>query len=462
MKLHAGQKKWLQRKSKKINILTPSNRWGKTVVTAIKHIHKNFYKIGIGRGNQAGWEGLEYRTANISPSASNTEAGFKAIIQILESRFPIPQEDGSVVNNNCLIGWFEIKERRLNSAPYLIKFSNNASIEFRSMGADKGDSLQGKPYGYISYDEGGRSDHLETEIWDNILPRLADWNGELDIPSTPDSNSPSILYHYQIYTSGLVPDDLIYYTQKGSIDDNEFLRQDIRDAQIKLYENTPSGPQVLRGEFVFGGSAIFPIAEIVKGMDDALINGIPYTPGHRYMLSIDTAIGADDRVYNMLDWTDPYNIMLVRKKFAKGASMSPQMHTQECQELFDSYNKGNSVRIMLETFNGESARFYMDLPEYMKSVTKCYGTWQPPSLDPKVAKKRRSVKKTDIIISLRKAISGFVLTFSSRDAELKQQLSIYREDDTKLPQDHVISLALGIYEVTDGQPKVTSPQFLAW
>lgn len=461
MQLHDGQVKWLNRKSKKINILTPSNRWGKTVVTAVKHLHKNFYKVGIGQGNKEGWLGLEYRTANISPSSSNTEACFKAMCQIMESRFPIPQPDGSVINNKCLIGWFEIRERRLNTAPFKIVYANNASTEFRSMGADKGDSLQGKPYGYISYDEGGRSDHLETEIWDNILPRLADWNGELDIPSTPDSNSPSILYHYQIYNMGLV-EDSVYYTQKGSIDDNQFLSQDVRNTQISLYQNTPSGPQVLHGEFVFGGDNIFPIAEILKAMDESLNEGEAYIPGHRYMLSIDTAIGSDERVYNMIDWTDPNNLRLARKKYAKGASMSPQMHMLECQELFDSYNKHNNVTIMLETFNGESARFYMDLPEYMKVVTKCYGTWQPPALDPKIAKKRRSVKKTDIIISLRKAISGFIIKFSARDAELKQQLSIYREDDSKLPTDHVISLALGIFEVTDGQPKLEEAQFVAW
>lgn len=468
MPLHRGQVKWLRNSKRKINILTPSNRWGKTSVTAIKHIHKNFYKIGVGRGRQSGWSGLKYRTANLAPQSAMTEACFNYVKQIMKSEFPIPMADGSVHNNECVLTWFLDEKKTQNSAPFKLCFTNNSEIEFRSTGADKGDSIQGKPYGYISYDEGGRSDHLKTEIEQNILPRLADWRGELDIPSTPDQNSPSILDHYEMYLAGLDPENNMYYTQEGSLEENDFMTKEAKQEQYALYEAKAIGPQVLHGKFVFAGNTIFTADEIIASKSDLLdINEeAPYEPGHTYMISIDTSIGGDERVYTVLDSTEVRwipeikkyigNLYQVAKRACVGNSMSPQMHQFELLDLFDKYNQNRNVKISLETFNGESARFYMDMPRDLQRVTTCYGTWQPPVPEGAPKKKttqRRLVKKADIVIALKKALSGFMLKRPANDETGTKQLQIYKEDDTKIPQDHTISLALGVYFVTDGISK---------
>lgn len=467
MPLHPGQVKFYREGKKKINLLLPSNRWGKTLTVAIKHIHKNFYKIGIGMGDAKGWAGVDYRTADIAPASAQTEMCFIYVKQILQGRFPIPQPDGSVKNNECLIKWFIDTKHIINNAPFLIPFTNNSRCEFRSTGGDKGDSLQSKPYGYISYDEGGRSDHLETEIWGNIIPRLTDWGGELDIPCTPDTNSPSILYHYELFEKGKNGDPDIY-SQEGSIDDNIFLPPENIAESKRLYANDPLGPQVLYGQFVFSGANIFPADDILGAKNENLhysdkstADGMPYITGHHYMIGIDTAIGSDERVYTVIDITTETRFKVVNKSWCKGNKMSPQLHQYELLMLWDMYNRSNNVKISLETWNGESARFYMDMPPELQRATKCFGSWQPPKVKDR---KKRLSNQQSLIVALRKKLAAGELEFAASDDQLTKQLNIYKEDDSKLPTDHVFSLALAVFRATDGKAKVTRIQLVpvAW
>lgn len=457
--MHPGQVMFCKNSTKKINMLLPANRWGKTLVVAIKHIHKNFYKIGIGTGDGDGWLGVDYRTADISPSSSQTEMCFTYIKQILQGRFPIPQPDGSVKNNDCQIKWFLDTKHIINSAPYLIPYTTNARTEFRPTGGDKGDSLQSKPYGYISYDEGGRSGHLETEIWGNILPRLTDWRGELDIPCTPDTDSNSILYHYKLFQRGLTGIDPFVYSQEGSLEQNTFLSAAAKDEQIQLYSGTPLEAQVLRGEFVFSGANIFPADDILEAESEdiaygnkSINEGIPYKSGHQYVVGIDTAIGSDERVYTVVDITNPEMFKVVNKAWCKGNAMSPQLHQMDLLSLWDMYYRGNNVKISLETWNGESARFYMDMPKELQRRTTCFGSWQPPAI---TDKKKRLSNQQSLIVALRKKLAAHELKYADDDAIMSQQLSIYRLDDDKLETDHVFSLALAVFLATDGKPKVS-------
>jgi hypothetical protein len=457
MELHDGQRHFIKNSTKKINLLLPSNRWGKTLVVAIKHIQKNFYKTGIGRGNAKGWRGVDYRTADISPMSSQTEMCFRYVKAIVQGRFPIPQPDGSVKNNESQIKWFIDTPHILNSAPYLIPFINNSRVEFHATGADKGDSLQSKPYGYISYDEGGRSNHLELEIWSNILPRLADWRGTLDIPCTPDTDSPSILYHYKLFNRGLTGTDPFVYSQEGGLEENSFLSMAAKQDQYDLYEGTTLEGQVLRGEFVFSGANIFPAEDILEAESEQIEysnkmpkDGMPRVTGHKYIFGIDTAIGSDERVYTVVDVTNPDMLYVVNKSWCKGNAMSPLLHQMALLDLWDMYYQEHNVTISLETWNGESARFYMDMPDYMQRVTKCFGSWQPPKRN---NKKKRLQNQVSLIVALCKQLAAHQLQYASTDSDLTEQLNIYKEDDTKLPTDHVFSLALAVFLATDGKRK---------
>src|SRR5882724_9547707 len=91
MPLHAGQVEWLEKSIAKTNVLVPGNRWGKSAITAIKHIHKCFYKIGVGMGNMNAWSKSSYTTVNLSPHSDTTRPVFDAIVEILTSSFVITE-----------------------------------------------------------------------------------------------------------------------------------------------------------------------------------------------------------------------------------------------------------------------------------------------------------------------------------------------------------------------------------
>ena len=428
-----------------------------------------FYKFGVRTGSRESWAKTEYRTANIAPRASLVEPVFKYIDQIMTSKFPINLPDGRMVTNKCLIEWFYLKDKTNNNPPFKQFFANNSYIEHRTIGATASDSLEGKPFGIITYDEGGRSDHLEAEVNGTLLARLFDWQGPLHIVSTPDQNSSSILFHYKLYQDGLKGLNRTY-TQEGSLYENTFFSKEQINEQYELYKNNPLRGQVLEGKFVFGGANIFNTDDINAACDDELNNGEGLKPDHQYVIGIDTALGTDETVYTVLDITDEI-ARLVWLRGEKGNSKSPQMHIQDFVELFNAYtdidmdgNTKDNVKVILETWNGESARFYQDLPANIQAVTKCYGSWQPmkanltqnKNLPPKP---NSNVKKADILISLRKRLSARTIKIPN-EPKLTQQLSIYREDDSNIPTDRVMSLALACW-MTEEKAKLFIPK-QAW
>jgi hypothetical protein len=295
---------------------------------------------------------------------------------------------------------------------------------------------------------------LEDEINGTLLARLFDWDGDLDIPSTPDMTSASILYHYKLYQDGLL-DLNNTWTMEGSLRDNIFFPPEQIEKQYKLYENNPLRDQVLEGKFVFAGDNIFPAQDILEAQDDSLNDGVRYEENHTYVIATDTSIGSDDIVHTVIDTTQkPYRV--VRIKGCKGNSKSPQMHLNDFVDLFESYTDSNksNIKHILETFNGESVRFYKDLPYWIQSLTKCYGTWQPEKRssdnENKTRPKSKDVKKSDIIIALVKLLASHELKIPANAQKLVTQLSVYREDDTKLKQDYVISIAMAAWLATEG------------
>lgn len=478
MKLHVGQQKYLRRaalRKERIFVLNPANRWGKSVCVAILQLWHLFYKIGTNQGRSEDWMKTEYRTANLAPHSALTEPVFKTIDHIMTSRFPIRQPDGTVKTNNCLIEWWYLKDRTLNSFPYKQFFLFNSYIEHLSLSGGS-DNVQGRPYGVITYDEGGRSYHLEAQVSGDIMPRLFDWAGQFHLVSTPDTNSPSILQHFKYFQDGLLGLNQTY-TQEGSLKDNTFFTPAQIQDQYDLYKDDPMKEQVLEGRFVFGGDNMFNAQDILDAETAKLNDGQRYVEGHRYAIGTDSAIGSDEMVHSVIDITDlkvtkegtavkvSGQAELVKQLAAKGNSKSPQRHLNDFLDLVEAYAGPNKDAFthMLETWNGESVRFYHELPYWLQARTKCYGSWQPPENvtdnQNKVKNLAKDAKKTDILMALGKLLSAKVLKIFKIDpnppfegSNLTQQLSIYKEDDAKIPTDRVISLALACWVALYGAP----------
>ena len=471
MRLHKGQKKFIKQFIKAQSngnqplirrfLLSCANRWGKTAMIACLQLWYLFYKFGIRANTAEDWFDIEYRTANIAPFSSLTEPVFMAMKAIMTSTYPIRDPITGVASvNKCKIEAFYLEDRTINNPPYKMYFANNSYIEHLSLMGGKGDNLQGKPYGLITYDEASRSDHLEMELDNSILGRLLDWRAPLCLIGTPDQDSNSLLYFYRLYEEGLHSMNASY-TQTGSIYENEFMTRDLIADQERLLELNPLKDQMLHGKFIFGTMTIFPGQDILDALDSELDGGIRKQDGHRYVIGVDTAIGNDEMSYCVLDVTErPYK--KVWDETVKGSSRSPQMHLNYFCNLFDSYKEGGNIEAVVETFNGESARFYSDLPPYIKAVTHTYGSWQPDkiSTDNKNPRKNKTTKiqKADLLVALKKVLAAHDLKIPKGDSALIQQLQIYKEDDKRLPTDRLFALALAVWLAEDNS-RVQEPVF---
>lgn len=460
MPLHDGQIKYLKMAEKAIYnddelllrrfVLTCANRWGKTAMISCLQLWYLFYKFGI-QASQADWFDIEYRTANIAPYSSLTEPVFMAMKAIMTSSYPIRDKDGNMTTNKCAIEPFYLPEKTINNPPYKLYFANNSYIEHLSLMGGKGDNLQGKPYGLITYDEAPRSDHLQMELDNSVLGRLLDWTAPLHLVGTPDQDSASLLYYNDLYKEGLVGENASY-TQEGSIYENNFMTRSQIAEHERMLENNPLRDQMLHGKFIFGTTTIFPAEDILEAETDELNDGERYAEGHRYVIGVDTAIGNDEMVYAVIDITrKPYR--MVWMDAVKGSSRSPQMHLNALCNLFDAYRNSEGIQMIVETFNGESARFYQDLPPYIKAVTHTYGSWQPAKIkdgNTNPAPARSSmIKKADILISMKKILAEKAIKLPKQNYNLIRQLSIYKEDDKHIPTDRVIALCLAVWLAQD-------------
>lgn len=470
MRLHEGQRRYLKQAQKALSngdeplvrrfVLSCANRWGKSALIACIQLWYLYYKFGVNAATEKEWFDIEYRTANIAPFSSLTEPVFKAMKAIMTSTYPIRDETGKTTTNKCRIAWFFLEDRTLNTPPFKLFFANNSYIEHLSLMGNKGDSLQGKPYGIITYDEAARSDHLQLEIDDAITGRLLDWTAPLHLLSTPAQDSASLLYYKDLYEEGLVGINSSY-TQTGSIYENTFFTREQIAEQERMLAGNPLKDQVLHGKFIFGTMTIFPGRDILDAQDASLNDGERFQSLHRYVIGVDTAIGNDEMVYVVLDVTaKPYR--LVWLEALKGSARSPQMHLNALQNLVDSYRQANNLQLIVETFNGESARFVEDLPPYIRSFTHTLGTWQPNKLrtdnaNPSGAR-TASIKKADILVALKKCLAAHELRIPKQGYELIKQLSIYKEDDKKLPTDRLIALALAVWLAED-RSRVEVPTF---
>lgn len=458
MPLHKGQRKYLKMAIKAIDngdeelirrfILCCANRWGKSALISCLQLWYLFYKFGVKTAKQEDWWSIEYRTANIAPFSSLTEPVFQSMKAIMTSTYPIRDpKTGNTTTNECQIEWFYLDDRTINTPPYKLFFANNSYIEHLSLMGGRGDNLQGKPYGLITYDEAPRSDHLQLELDNSVLGRLLDWTAPLHMLGTPDSDSSSLLYYHDLYKEGLIGINSSY-TQEGSIYENEFMTPEQITEHERMLEDNPFRDQMLHGKFLFGTQTLFPGPDILEAEDESLNDGKRAVKGHKYVIGVDTAIGSDEMVYLVIDITEkPYELVWIDA--CKGNSRSPQMHLLALCNLVDNYRDENNIQLIIETWNGESARFYQDLPPYIKVFTHTYGSWQPSKLRTEnknpVSSRANSIKKADILVALKKILASKNLKIPKQGYELIRQLSYYKEDDKRLVTDRVMALALAVW-----------------
>lgn len=455
--LHPGQVRYLTEADGMVNILVPGNRFGKTVILMVRHIWHCYYKRGFPEGDSDMWTKTPYQTAALAPDGSILELDYSVLKQIMTSAFVISKEGEPIRTNHCRLEHFILLDKCHNNPPYLIQFRDNTKVKFFSGSDDKFTKVQGQIFGYGSYDEGGRSLHLQAELEGNLFSRFNQLSAPLDIASTPDQNSPSLRYHHEIYQKGLRGEGG-FRSFSGSAYENVYLPNHYFDRTEEQLKGSPLRGQVMDGEFVFGGTTYFHADEINAAVRDSLNDGVPYQKGHKYIITVDTAFASDEQVVTTLDWTNDI-VEVHLQDAAQGSSKSPQLHMDDFCRTVDHYNQDRNVNIGIETWNGESGRFWQDMPINYRLFTKCWGSFQPPGVPSNIANRMKRVKKEEILIALRKLLAARKIRIPN-DHELLDQLSLYRENDKNLQNDRVMSLALACWLATDGRPKTPTLQIV--
>ncbi len=289
------------------NILVPSNRWGKTLVTSIKHIWYNFYKIGV-RGTPEHIAQARCGTLNLSPHSNQCQAGYDYILDILFSKFTYTiteMVDGVEVavskKNNCKIPDFYVSD---NSQKRTIMFKNGTSYKAVPTGEDQASSIAGTRYLYISYDECAQSLHLKAELPAKIMSRLIDFGGAMDLVSTPEVDKPSHQYFFHISKMGLKCDEG-FYTLVGRLMDNVFLgKKEVAQISGSIKSTDPvKYRQVVYGEFVTTGKKMFDQILIERLWDGFVPETVKYE--HNYLVVADWGFSdtGDPTVFYVLDYT---------------------------------------------------------------------------------------------------------------------------------------------------------------
>ena len=265
--LHDGQLRYHEEHNGQVNFLLPGNSWGKTEFITRYSLWEAWFKKGYDFPQndsyfelwyQAKWEGLiasyEYDVAQES---------FDRLALYKRNREEVA----------ALIG-------RLSSADYEVELTNGARLDWGSLG-EKGRHVEAKRYRRIYVDEVGHIPDL-GQTYDNILyPRTMGVGGVIHFFGTPKGYSDP--YLLEIYERGKNGGDGFYFSQSGSVLENQYWTEDERERVLKnpRYVHgwvpcpnpgdcdygicrdwkhpklTPIGRQVLLGEFVMAGGLFF-------------------------------------------------------------------------------------------------------------------------------------------------------------------------------------------------------------
>lgn len=279
---HKGQVKWLTEARSSINVLIPGNRFGKSVVEAMRHIHHNVFKVGLDNPKRTD----PYDTISVSVSSDQAEIVFNAAKQLLST----PQAKPLV--------------KRIYATPFpRIVFYNGATMHCRSA-HDDGKYIDGHAYRLVSIDEAGwLKNELKKLMNGVIIMRLAG-GGMIDLIGTPKGYTD--LYWYANRGLRGVPG---YYTQRGSIYDNPYLSpEDLKLRDELLAQADPRlREQVLYGSFVSDGGMAFTQDQLDQAFSPGLPAHADYIEGHKYVQAWDLGRRTDFTVGVTFDVTsEPY------------------------------------------------------------------------------------------------------------------------------------------------------------
>lgn len=247
--LHPGQRRWLERSSRRENALVTGNRWGKSFVSAVKVIHHALYRPRLLKYDEAG----RYRIVTASITQDQANLVFDQAVRFIRRQPRL----GRLVQS-------------ITRTPYpRLVFGNGSVVEARST-QNRGEYLLGNDYDLFIFDEVAFESDPEYVVEEVIQMRLADREGHLDLVSTPNGRN----WFYRRVNEIKQRRRHGYY-QCGDSRDNRHISGDFLADRLRYFSEHRVRQNIM-GQFVDSGGEIIP----GRYIDAALVDtGVVADPG---------------------------------------------------------------------------------------------------------------------------------------------------------------------------------------
>ena len=384
------------------NGLHAGNGFGKTSIFAKKHLRfilKHFI------------DGTRYRTLNVAITQDQAELVQDEILRLIQ-------------NSPLLRGWLIADSVKFPHAK--IRYTNGAFTEFKTT-KKKGESIEGKEYGYISVDEVALELYLEFIRDKILLPRLRAWkDSQIDYGATPKGYTAFYRIIEDIKRKG-------GYIRGGTSYENPYIDHTLLDYYTSTWSQAKID-QVIFGKFIDTADMMFA-SRVAKLFDDNL-QFEEVDKGRKYIEGWDLARGrkktADQTVGFRIDcslkphrivknwafqlpWTEKEreNINVESGKVVERSSIEREIRTAQ-------YESG--ARVFLDS-TGVGDTLYGIVQDIAKPVDFRGG-------------------HKDVILDHLQAVIDADLLRSPYIAQLADEMTTYQREDSQLDTDYLMALAI--------------------
>ena len=236
---HPGQQVWLANSVTPENLLHCGNRWGKSLVQAIKIAHRLLFQIRNPRHDRAG----RYVIANVSITLDQARIIFNEAVRLLRR---LPYCDYLIDD--------------LVVTPFPMLRLTNGSILWARSTQRRGEYLLGHDFDFISFDEAAFEPAADYVVEEVLMMRVVDRAGQIDYVSTPRGKNWFYRKAQEIAARGLHG-----YVQCGDSRDNPHLPADYLERTI-IRLSPQRRAQNIEGQFVDLGNEVLREDDIQRSL----------------------------------------------------------------------------------------------------------------------------------------------------------------------------------------------------
>lgn len=401
---HAGQMEFLVKSVARENGLHAGNGFGKTSIFARKHLYYILKHV---------LNGAKYKTLSVAITQDQAELVQDEIISLV-SKSPL------------LSGWFIPANGSVKFPHAKIRYSTGAITEFKTT-KKKGESIEGKEYGYISADELALETYLEFIREKILLPRLRAWrDSQIDYGATPKGFTAFYRVIKIIERAG-------GYVRGGSSYENPHIDHSLLDYFCKSWSQ-PKIDQIIFGRFIDTAEMMFA-SRVEKLFDDSYSFG-EAERGRKYIEGWDLARGrkktADQTVGFRLDiTTKPYRIV---KRWAFQLPWTEKERDNINKEFGKEVEVSSIEREIRNAHYESNAQVFLDSTGVGDTL---YGMVQD------IAKPVdfRGGHKDELLDNLQAIIDADILKAPFVPA-LADEMTTYQRNDINLDTDNLMALAV--------------------